>query len=387
MMNEQKFFLRILSDFIDKKNTCNDQEYSLDWKVLSDIVRRHQLTGIFFKQCKNILPDDMRNTFQKSYAAQVYYFINRKQKIDSLLQEFDRKSISFFVVKGEAIASLYPVPALRSMGDVDIMIKKEDQSIVHQIMLDVGYTNVTQGETVWNYKYNELEIEIHNKLINAKEKHDADLGRYFEKCWDWVIDGELNWNFHFIYILVHLRKHLINSGVGFRQFMDLALIVKNIDLDWAWIKDELEEIDLMQFFQVVMAFLKRWFNVELPIDIDSIDENFYNTATDKIFKNGVFGFDNEENKQATIINTSMNKGRFGQIDLVLKQVFPSYKDMKKVPCYSFLNGKPYLLPIAWIYRLYRGRKKMNTGINAIKSCFVSNEKIEKREQMYKQWGL
>ncbi len=65
----------------------------------------------------------------------------------------------------------------------------------------------------------------------------------------------------------------------------------------------------------------------------------------------------------------------------------SYNSLCVVPKYSFLKGKPYLLPIAWIYRFFVGRKRLGFAVNDAKNSFASQHTVAKRKSMYEQWGL
>lgn len=38
--------------------------------------------------------------------------------------------------------------------------------------------------------------------------------------------------------------------------------------------------------------------------------------------------------------------------VTLYKLFPPYGDMQLIPWYSFVDGRPWLLPVAWIYRLF-----------------------------------
>jgi hypothetical protein len=71
-------------------------------------------------------------------------------------------------------------------------------------------------------------------------------------------------------------------------------------------------------------------------------------------------------------------------------MFPSYEILIKTPRYSFLKGRKFLLPAAWIYRMGRTIMKKEVGgkVNAVvKRSFVSKRKIQEREEMLKKWGL
>ncbi|NCU27417.1 hypothetical protein EOM86_11990, partial [Candidatus Nomurabacteria bacterium] len=58
-----------------------------------------------------------------------------------------------------------------------------------------------------------------------------------------IVNGRLDDSFHFVFAIYHLCKHFMNSGVGFRQFVDVAVLIKNDDrINWMWTENKLKEI-------------------------------------------------------------------------------------------------------------------------------------------------
>lgn len=340
--------------------------------------KKHEVEAIFYYQTK--LPE-----FMKAYSLTLYSNTNREDMIQKLTSTF---TFPYFIVKGSSAAELYPVPTLRTMGDIDLAVQVENRSTVHEILINQGYEcRSKQSDREWQYYKNGMEFELHDHLIYSEAVNNPKQEMFFNNFWPYVKDNHLDWNFHFLFLIAHLRKHFMNEGVGFRQFMDVAVMAKYADLDWNWIEERAEEIELSPFLKTVLAFCNRWFETVTPIITPSLDENFYEAATQKIFDDGVFGFENEENAGSTAVNIYRKKGKKGQIGNAIRQLFPSYKTMITVPHYGFLKGKPYLLPVAWGYRAFRGRNKSNGVVEDIKDTFASNDVIAKREAMYKQWGL
>lgn len=47
--------------------------------------------------------------------------------------------------------------------------------------------------------------------------------------------------FHFLYMLTHIAKHIHGSGAGLRMYLDLAAFIRHhgTGLDWPWIEAQL----------------------------------------------------------------------------------------------------------------------------------------------------
>lgn len=380
MTTEQFFFLSVLSDHLHRKLTAIPA--TLNWNEISSIAKSHQVEGIIYYQCKqpSLLP---------GYSSTLFYYTNREKTISALTKRLSDEGIEHFIIKGASVATYYPVPFLRTMGDTDLVVQRENRGRTNEIMLELGFQNQSCfDDREWVYYKGNMEFELHDYLVYTEDVNQDKHVAFFNDFWKYVHDGELDPNFHFLFLLLHLRKHLMNSGVGFRQFMDVAVMMQQ-DLDWNWIAEQLRELELLDFCQTVMGLIKKWFDIsaQVPFLTKEISEGFCEEATDAVFKNGVFGFDNVENNNNVVINANLS-GKSGLV-VAIHRLFPSYKTLCTVPHYSFLRGKPWLLPVAWLYRIARtaAQGKTKNRMKFIADSFVDREKIEKRNEELKQWGL
>ena len=301
--------------------------------------------------------------------------------------------ICYFTIKGFSVANYYPNLEIRTMGDTDIVVHSEDRERVHKLLLSLGYKNVSKiSDREWVYNYNKMELELHDHLIYYEMTNDSRCDEFFNVFGDYVKDGVLDWNSHFLFLIYHIRKHFMDRGVGFRHFLDIAVLTKNyIDLDWTWIKQKLIELGMWEFALRIFYLNCRWFGVSSPLDISTFDNEFLHEATKAIYYNGVFGFDNEVNNVNYTIHGIRNsyKQSYG-IRKIWLFLFPCYDTMRKTKQYAFVDKRPYLLPAAWFYRGLRTLKQkrtMKTMKGIINTSFVSKKKVDERAEVLKKWGL
>ena len=84
----------------------------------------------------------------------------------------------------------------------------------------------------WPCERNGLHFELHDLLIKNDEQATKKQLRFFRDLMPYVKENTLDWNYHFLFMIAHLRKHFLFSGVGIRQFMDIAVLIKDgPDLD------------------------------------------------------------------------------------------------------------------------------------------------------------
>ena len=344
-----------------------------------DLAASHQLLPIVYYQTKDA-------SAHRAFLQSICSYTQRS----ALLQQIDEAflEIPYYTVKGLSMARYYPVPQLRTMGDCDIIVHECDKERAKEALLSIGfsYEEMEWDDMEWHFSKQGLEFELHHSLLYDETVNTEPQKAFAARAWEHEHDHELDVNFHFVYALIHLKKHLLNRGVGLRQFMDLAVMSKNAALDRDVIADYLKQLELEYFAGVCSALCTEWFGIALPVESAEINDEFFSLATETILANGVFGFDNPENLENGLLNSIDKHGKF---PLIFSKLFPSYKTCCITPKYKWIKGKPYLMPVLWLYRpfavLFAGRLK--DEMTHIADVVGSDEKIESRKRVLAAWGL
>lgn len=372
MTKEQQFFIQTLNDYINNKQTIVPD--GIDFDEVYTYAKKHQVGGIFYYQTHSAV-------FESDYYASISYYVNRNNVFNQIVTDFDRQ---YFTVKGMDVAECYPVPELRTMGDIDLIVHSEDKEQLHNLMIRKGFVaDISDRE--WCYRKNQLLFEVHDRLVYDIQRKTENQSEYFNNCWSYVKNTKLDWNFHFCYLLFHLRKHFINQGVGFRQFLDIAVVANKVNLDWTYVKEQLVLLDMEKFSENIFSLCNKWFGTTIPQRIE-LSESFFEETSKIIFENGVFGFDNSTNQKNVTINYIKREGRFGTLNKLIKDIFLPYTKMKTIPAYSYLKSKPWLLPFAWLKRIVSKRKLFNKK-RLQTDYFVSPKELEQREEYLNKWGI
>ena len=392
MTPEQSYFIEILEDHLTGVETR--QKLDINWKTILSYAKIHQVEGIVYFQCKRFIPVEDNALLDRKLGATLFYYKNREKEFRDMVAAFDGAGIECFAVKGMDVAACYPVPALRTMGDLDVVVHRDDKKKAADILESLGY--IKCGEQApdydWSYERNRMYVELHHQLFYDEPGRNLKQVDFFNRCWDFVDNGRLNWSFHFMFVLAHLRKHMINSGAGFRMFMDVAAMIKNAPgLEWKWIEGTLKKLEMWKFSQICFALCERWYDVKAPLQFEEIDEAFIEEAAEKIFADGVFGFNNEGNQDNVVINSILTHGKARQLSraqMVINHLFPKYMHMRYIPYYSFIEGRPWLLPVAWIYRITRLLVgKIDSIPEFAMKVSLPDSEVDAREEEMRRWGL
>lgn len=390
MTNEKLFLLDVLKSFIHEKKLNFDVE--LDWAKLMQLSTIHTVTGILgYMAMQNPCErtEQMTNILKKQCLVNIAIFTQRTEKARRMVATLNEAGIDHMLFKGYVVREYYPVPELRSYGDIDILIKPEDREKCHALMLEHGFDVKTDWEPVYSY-YRDVELyEMHTELMEIDVSDKADYKEYFSHTWEHVQNVSENTfepvpEFHFLYLLTHIAKHICGSGAGVRMYLDLAAFIEHFrdSIDWAYIGKELEKLKLKDFANIALTVVEKYFGVISPIGLGSIDaetlENFMNYTMD----GGVFGHFGRDRGLVTLKKFN-DKSRAATI---INRMFPPADTIEKR--YTYLQGNHWLLPVAWVHRFFKTRDTWGEHAKEAKGIIqTDNEEVEKLKRIYKEIGL
>ena len=140
MTAEQKYFLNVISDYINGVPSAMPDE-EIDLLQLSKIARYHSLAGIIYAQCKDYFSKENEavKLLENAFTSSVFYYVCNNEALAELRVVYAAADINLLAFKGLNIAKYHPVPELRTMGDVDVLIHACDREKSHELMLSLGY--------------------------------------------------------------------------------------------------------------------------------------------------------------------------------------------------------------------------------------------------------
>ena len=366
--------IKIIGDFLNGRKS----EYDIDENI-ANLAKTHEIQGIVYHQTHY-------PALKSAYAYTIYSYQKRRMLLNQIDKLFREAKIPYFLVKGTEISQYYPHPALKTMGDSDITVHLTDKERAGELLLQAGFTEKADDRrfnSEWHFYKDSLLFELHHELIygsqNTGETENDEFLEYFSNCWEYVEDNRLSPDFHLLYLLIHLRKHFMNKGIGIRQFIDLAVYTK-AKLDWQWITKELKHLKLYAFAQTVYGLIYKWWGIKTPLTAE-MDVSFYERATEMILRAGVFGGESDDGR-----NHRINQLRHGttRLQIMKSWLFPSYENMIAYKDYRALTGKKYLLPIFWMYRF---ATKFKNYRRATEYLSIDEKQIEERNHIFEEWGL
>ena len=252
-MNElYSIYLSALRSFVDGSVPLTVTEEN--WSALTELSYINNTKGILsyvYKAHPDRAPAEVRPQLRRHCLQEISLYARRAEQTKLLSGELSRNGIRHILFKGFVLRQYYPVPELRTYGDVDIIIGREDRQKSDQLMLELGFTRKDDWEPSFSYLRDTEYYEFHSRIIGLDVTDKADFVTYFADILphtrpatvvEQPLALEFTPEFHFIYLLTHIAKHINGSGAGVRMYLDIAFFLRHFEntLDWSWILQELE---------------------------------------------------------------------------------------------------------------------------------------------------
>lgn len=390
MNNTDQFFVDVMKNHLcGTKNVEND--FSFNEERFKELANIHRVVGICYSQIKDM---EIEQKYLQYFEIGFYSELNRFQKRNVVLQKlkklFNDNGIEHICIKGSYVADLYPVPELRTMSDLDILIKKESVELAHKILMDNGskYIQKHSDEDVRMYRYLDVTLEIHSDLVSKDEEvNDVDFKAYFSDVFEHTVRLEdstfiLEEEYNLVYTMFHIAKHFYNSGCGIRMLMDLPVIIKNSSkISWKNVWNELNKLKLEEFTVKIFMICEKWFG---KFDISYPEKYRFSDMEiieDFILAGGVYGFHGRNVDAYQIKRKGKKKeGKYNYVAGMIRWAFPTYSEMRQFS--NWYREKPaILLPVAYIERFYRNVKERGGIVTLIKNIISGKKDISEKQMI------
>ena len=229
---------------------------------------------------------------------------NRKlnQEIGALVTLFQQHGIDYVVVKGQVLAVCYAHPVLRQGGDIDFYCDGQTFGKAWQL-LKAKWGVKVHDEKVETYEFyrDDVLLEMHQRLLHFyNQRKDA----YWEKLLretprvTVAIEGyevkTLHPTVHSLYVFLHLWHHLVELGVGLRQFCDLAMMLHHHrqDINHEEVRTHLQELGLEKAYRACGSILVDHLGLpaeDFPYQLTAQDRKYTQRILDVVFYRGNMG--------------------------------------------------------------------------------------------------
>ncbi len=284
---------------------------AIDWNDLFDFAKKQSMLGVYFRGIRKlpygvladrrllakwtVIAQKMR---QKSYAVTLV--------TDKVSNYFKKNGFKTFVLKGQGNALMYPEPWLRNPGDVDIFVAGGDKRVISFAKENmhgrrpsyhhIGVEDVDGESVEVHYRPTYMFNPIHNRRL--QKWFDANTDRQCSNEVTVAVDGRNctfavpTADFNIIYQLLHMERHVMQSGLGLRQLVDYYQLLMTADVETIQsptIQTELRQLGIAKLTGGIMWVLKEILALPDERMVAAPNPKFGNVILNDMLEGGNFG--------------------------------------------------------------------------------------------------
>ena len=311
-----------------------------------------------------------------------------------------KHGLCYTVIKGVASANYYPDPSLRSMGDVDFLVRREEEKTILEVLQSEGYEVLEQGRDHHVIlQKDQIRLEMHIEPAGMPEGNTRPIMEsYLENMLDTAVEKKgppaacvCPSDFHHgLIILMHTQHHLLSEGIGLRHLCDWATFVGHFEGEGFadLFREKLKRVGLWQFARLLSVTCALYLGLpeKAWMEIAKGDRDTAKELICDMFSGGNFGVKDPQRAYEGMFIS--NRGKDGVKQNRLKEGFSSLNRIT-YQIWPVTRKAPVLLPIGWLVSLghfvkrNRERKKRGGEINAIKAYQASAY----RKELYRKLSL
>lgn len=318
-----------------------------NWEKFLVLARAHKLEALAYDglQTSNVaLPDAAKQFLDGAYMKAIFRDTQMEYLKGKLQAALEERGIMHIFLKGTVLKHSYPIPALRTMCDMDILVYAEDFDRIDNVAKELGGKALSGDGNHRNYVFGSgVAVEFHPNLLH----HATPVGTGINPGWQYAKDmqesfsKELTEEGFYLNTICHLANHFVSGGVGVRFVLDVWVNrhLRKPEVDRTFVEAELERFGLLDFAQNIEQLADAWFgNLPMTPLLQELGEY--------ILTSGSHGV--ADRAMLNALSLSPGGNRFSA--LWKKAFYPKIELEDRFP---WCKGKPLLLPAAWCCRAFK----------------------------------
>lgn len=273
----------------------------------------------------------------------------RLQELSNLLVHLKKIKIEPLLLKGAGlIKTVYPHPALRVMGDIDLLIKPDEFNSARKLLISENYQSVSRdiGHFLKSTSFKML-IDLHWDIWYLKKEE-------FENLWKESLSFSMNDTSaktlaaeeHFIYIAVHSILH--HGILDMVRLQDLTMLINHTtNFNWSLLVEKIKAYQLETLLSIVLERLQEIQPEIIPASVfTQLRHRGLNRFLSKLMEHVI-------SRSAIpnighILKVNAIRGFRGKVRYFLSYLFPSELFMKEK--YPLISKYPLLLYCYYLHR-------------------------------------
>lgn len=289
----------------------------VDWTEILALARAHSVQALIADGA-GLVPETSRPSLHQiaSLALSTDAVEKGNGKVGAVLKQmaayWKSNGVEAVLLKGQGLAGMYAIPQHRTSGDIDWYFPgKENYSKALSFVRSKGIIPELDSDGDSHYSVNNVVVEHHRRwcdlsspfkkkrVATIEEKYGYSQGLEYDTLAPLTNLVQLN---------VHILKHMLVMGIGWRQVCDLAIATKHYDGQYSIgeYKEAIKSLGLTRWTKLLYGVLAKYLGVDpdrLPIepetgkDVDRLGE--------LITRCGNFGRESDRGMLSSYISSSL----------------------------------------------------------------------------------
>ena len=236
-----------------------------------------QLAGCLRKLHEDSVPPGIRRALADCQRAQIFFSLRLTAELFGLLGLFSSQGIGALVVKGPVLAvQAYGDPAMRSYGDLDMLVRQGDIRRATELMSAAGYaptvslTTIDAGKIPGQYLFSKRDskiiVELHNDHTLRYFPHRLPLEEFFARQIRVRVDGHdvstLSVEDELVLICIHGAKHFWERLMWIADVA--ALVSRQRGIDWERVADSAKAVGAERMLHTGLRLASDLLQARLP---------------------------------------------------------------------------------------------------------------------------
>ncbi|MGI9077312.1 MAG: nucleotidyltransferase domain-containing protein [Gemmatimonadaceae bacterium] len=224
------------------------------WSRLAEEAQRHRLRGLTYRLLADgpfadQMPFDVRDRLRSSYVDIASRNALLFRQVGQMVKELSSRGIPVMLLKGVHLARfVYAEPGLRSMADVDLMVRREHLAEADKIFVDLDFGPLPRPDVeefcTWSnhlaklHKVGAPVVELHWSIEKPMSPFRIDLDGLWARSQTVKLEGALVRILSPEDLLLHLALHgtyhhrLDHAALQGLVDVNAAIVKHANDIDW-----------------------------------------------------------------------------------------------------------------------------------------------------------
>ena len=380
MTSEQKLLIDAVSASVTGYKAVLESEPN--WEIFLILARIHKIEALVYDGLQKshiALPEAIQQHLSSAYMQAIFTDAQMEYRKETLQSALEDSGIKHAFLKGMVLKHSYPVPALRTMCDMDILVCAEDFNKIDRVAKELGGKPLHGDGNHRNYAFEDgIIVEFHPNLLH----HAAPVGTDINPGWQYARESicfskELTEEGVYLNTVCHLANHFLDGGVGVRFVLDVWVnrYLRKPEMDRRFVEEEFKRFGLYDFAQKIESLADAWFGSG---EMTALLEELGNY----ILTSGSHG----TTDRAMLNAMSLSTGGSHFSALWKKAFYPKAELEDRFP---WCRGKPMLLPAAWCCRAYKAITSHGDLILkwSKETGNYDKKQVDEHREMLKRFGI